>query len=158
MITGIDFSQLRDEVVRPALTLIGLWSPAAEELLLGTILQESQCGHWLRQLGGGPAVGLCQMELATHDDIWKTFLPGQPALAQKLTNMLLPNMGRTQQLAGNLYYAVAMARVLYHRLREPLPAAGDLEGQAAYYKAYYNTAGGAATIAEYVAKMRAVTA
>ncbi|HLN23837.1 MAG TPA: hypothetical protein VK558_07620 [Patescibacteria group bacterium] len=148
---GIDMTQLRDQVVRPALQAIGLWSAAAEELLLGTVLQESGGGHYLHQEGTGPAVGICQMEPATHDDIWANFLAHQPDLAQMMTRLTLPGVSRLQQLGGNLYYAVAMARVLYHRISAPLPAAGDLDGQAAYYKRYYNTAGGAASTAQYLA-------
>jgi len=151
---GIDIAQLRDQVVRPALQAIGLWSPAAEELLLGTVLQESGGGHFLHQLGSGPAVGICQMEPATHDDIWANFLAHQPALAEMVTRLTLPGLSRLQQLGGNLYYAVAMARLLYHRIPAPLPAAGDLNAQAAYYKRYYNTAGGAASTTQYVANWR----
>ena len=43
-------------VVRPSLDSIGLWSPAAERLLLGTALTESEL-TWLRQRGDGPARG-----------------------------------------------------------------------------------------------------
>ena len=58
-------------------------------------------------------------------------------------------------LSGNLLYACAMARLVYARHPDPLPAAGDLEAQAELYKRVYNTAGGAATTAEYVANYKA---
>ena len=51
-----------------------------------------------------------------------------------------------------------MARVKYYRCPAPLPAAGDLEAQAAYYKRWYNPPGGAATVAEYMANWRAAEA
>ncbi len=41
-------------VVRPSLDSIGLWSPAAERLLLCTAITESQL-TWLRQLCDGTA-------------------------------------------------------------------------------------------------------
>ena len=41
-------------VVRPSLDSIGLWSPAAQRLLLGTAIAESQL-TWLGQHGDGPA-------------------------------------------------------------------------------------------------------
>jgi hypothetical protein len=43
----------------------------------------------------------------------------------------------------NLAHATAMCRVHDRRAPEPLPPAGDLEAQAAYWKAHYNTAAGA---------------
>ena len=154
--SAIDMVQLRDLVIRPALTALDLWSPAAEELLMGTILQESQGGHWLRQTGGGPALGICQMEPVTHDDIWRNFLAYHPDLAIKVKGLMVRTVSDIEEMVGNLYYAVAMARVLYYRVAEPLPKAGDISAQAAYYKAHYNTAGGAASEAQYLVHWAAV--
>ncbi len=151
---GIDIRQLRDLVVRPTLDAIGLGGPAAEELMIGTILQESGGGHWLHQLGAGPAIGICQMEPATHDDIWRNFLHSRSDLAGKVQRLMVEaQVGEdgASEMAGNLYYAVAMARLVYARTPEPLPPAGDLAAQAAYYKRHYNTADGAATVAQYMA-------
>ncbi len=151
---GIDIRQLRDLVVRPALDAIGLGGPAAEELMIGTILQESAGGHWLHQVGRGPAIGICQMEPATHDDLWRNFLRSRPDLASKVQRLMVEaQVGEigASEMAGNLYYAVAMARLVYARAPEPLPPAGDLAAQAAYYKRHYNTADGAATVAQYMA-------
>ena len=154
---GIDINQLRSLIIRPALEAIGLGGPSAEELLIGTILQESNAGHWLHQTGAGPAIGICQMEPATHDDIWANYLDFRPALAGKVRGLMLnqgagAGIGKAEEMAGNLYYAVAMARIKYARVPDPLPPAGDVDAQAAYYKRWYNTAGGAASTAEYVSK------
>jgi hypothetical protein len=142
-------------VIFPALTAIGLYSPAAEELVLGTALQESGLLYLHQQ--GGPALGFFQMEPATHDDIWANFIEPDDILYQEM-NGLIARVGgltleqdRLNQLVGNAFYAAAMCRLLYRRVAEPLPAAGDLAGQAAYYKAHYNTPEGAATEAEYIA-------
>jgi hypothetical protein len=62
--------------IGPVLRQLGLDEyrmQAAEELLLGTALQESGL-IYRRQLNNGPALGLFQMEPATHDDIWADFL------------------------------------------------------------------------------------
>ena len=155
---GMDIQQLRDLVVGPALEIIGLGGTAAEELMIGTILQESGGGHWLHQLGSGPAIGICQMEPATHDDIWKNYLRFHSDLAAKLQNLTIAaHVGEmpASEMAGNLYYAVAMARLVYARVPEPLPPAGDLAAQATYYKQHHNTAGGAATTFQYVANWQA---
>ena len=48
-------SQIRSLVIRPALSKINLWSPSAEELVLGTAIVESGLTY-IRQWGDGPAV------------------------------------------------------------------------------------------------------
>lgn len=148
---GIDPRQFRALIIRPACAALSLGGDAAEELLLGTAIQESGCGQFLHQEGGGPALGVFQMEPEDHDDIWRNYLPGRPALSAAVKAMLPPGADRLGQLVSNLVYAAAMARIHYARVPEMLPASGDLKGQAAYYKAHYNTAGGAATPAEYIA-------
>ena len=65
----LDIPQFRANIIRPVLLVIGGESRAAENLILGTALQESNL-RYLRQLGDGPARGVYQMEPATHDDIW----------------------------------------------------------------------------------------
>jgi len=119
---------------------------AAHQLLLGTAIQESRL-LYLRQLGSGPALGLWQMEPATHDDIWANYLRYHPDLAAKveaLSCRLWP-IGATQ-MQGNLYYACAMARCLYFRVPDLLPAAGNVKGLVGYWKSHYNTPLGAGTV------------
>jgi len=155
---GIDPKHLRTYVIRPALEAIGLQSEAAEELLLGTALQESLGGVFLHQGNNGPAVGIFQMEPRTHDDLWANYLAYRPLLLAKMQSLLMPGMTKQDQLAGNLFYAAAMARVLYLRAPDPLPQAGDIAAQAAFYKRWYNSPGGAATTDAYLAKWNAIKA
>jgi len=137
-------------VIRPALAAIDLGGPAAEEILLGTALQESGLRN-VKQTGG-PALGYFQMEPNTHDDIWANFLAYKPDLADKIKSLLPDGESPLESdLISFPLYAAAMARVLYYRIKAPLPAQGDLDAQAAYYKQFYNTPGGAATVAEYTA-------
>lgn len=145
---GLDPQHFRTLIIRPVLTQLQLHSPAAENLLLGTALQESQL-KYLKQLGAGPALGALQMEPATHDDIWHNYLAYQPDLVSKLKSITRAiGPGNAAEMIGNLYYAVAMARVHYRRVAAPLPAAIDARGLAAYWKQYYNTPGGAGTVEE----------
>lgn len=151
---------LRVHVIRPMLTYlagagVNLGGAAAEELLLGTAAQESK----LRALdqvtsrddqAPGPALGLWQMEPATHADILKNFLAFKPELGARVESLLAPWPARDKQLISNLAYAAAMARIHYYRVREPLPAAGDVQAQAAYWKKYYNTSAGKGEPAHYV--------
>lgn len=148
---SIAITHLRTEVIRPCLRLLDLWSPTAEDLLVGTAVQESHCGSYLRQMGGGPALGIYQMEPATHDDIWAHFLAYRPRLATEVRRFLAPGVAAHEQLPWNLYYATAMARMHYLRRPERLPAYGDVRGYAAYWKAHYNTPLGKGTEAEFVA-------
>ena len=53
---------------------------------MGTITQESRATY-VKQLGNGPALGLAQMEPATHDDIWINFLKYKTALAEPVIRM-----------------------------------------------------------------------
>lgn len=144
----IDLVQFRDLIVIPALDVIGLNSASAVELLLGTAIQESDA-RYLKQIGGGPALGLFQMEPATYDDIWENYLMHRPDLAKRVS-ALTRYPSNPNELVGNLWFAAAMCRVHYRRVPEPLPDAGDVEGMAAYWKEHYNTHLGAGTEEEYV--------
>ncbi|HEY1503196.1 MAG TPA: hypothetical protein VGF92_02790, partial [Stellaceae bacterium] len=154
--SGIDPTQLRQRIIVPTLLMLGnaLGGTAAEEILLGIALQESSGGHWLAQING-PARGIWEMEKATHDDIWVNFLKFNSSLAVRVSELSVPVIDRVEQLAGNLYYACAMARIDLLRAPEPLPPAGDIAAQADYYKRHYNSARGKATVDEYLANWRA---
>lgn len=145
----LEISHLRELVIRPALEALHLYSEAAEELVLGTALQESGL-RYLKQLGDGPALGLWQMEPRTHDDIWLNFLSYEPGLAGRVRSLCATPI--SEALAGNLWYAAGMCRVHYFRVAEALPAAGDISAQAGYWKRWYNTPRGAGTVEEYLAK------
>jgi hypothetical protein len=138
-----------DEVITPALEALGLDGDlqAATELLLGTAMQESGL-VFRKQLGGGPARGLFQMEPATHDDIWANFLKFRAALAAKIRQFLAGREVDAEELIDNDRYAAAMARIQYYRM-------GQIAGMADYWKTYYNTAGGAGAPAQFVANWEA---
>ncbi len=137
-------------VVRPSLDSIGLWSPAAERLLHGTAITESGL-TWLAQKGGGPARGVYQIEPATHDDIWANYLAYRDGLAKRVAR-LAGEHPRLDQLAWNLGYATAIARLVYYRRPEPLPHADDLAGLARYWKAHFNTNLGAGTPEDFLTR------
>ncbi len=123
-------------------------SVAAEELLLGTALAETGL-EALVQEGGGPGLGLYQIEPATHDDVWANWLNSRPD-ARTLINMLRAGAwDRHAQLVTNLAYATAIARIIYCRSPKPLPAAGDTEAQAHYWVTEYNR-GGKGTVEHYL--------
>lgn len=133
-------------VIRPVLKDLNLWSAPAEQLLLGTACVESECGRWLAQQNDGPAMGIFQMEPATHWDnlIW---LDSQTPLKQKVRQWGMVG-ALHEDLAGNLCYAAAMARIKY--LRDPEPIPDYRAGQAQMWKRIYNTELGAGTVQKYL--------
>ncbi|HAT49009.1 MAG TPA: hypothetical protein DCS88_01570 [Alphaproteobacteria bacterium] len=144
---GLDPHQLREFVIRPSLQRLDLWSKAAEELIVGTGIQESGLRH-LHQIGSGPALGLWQMEPKTHTDIWENFLHFRTKLSLKVLGPYTkPDHTR---LVWDLAYSCSMCRIHYLRCPESLPPAGDIEGQANFWKKHYNTPLGAGTPGQYI--------
>lgn len=137
----IDPGQFRAIVIVPALQRLNLWSLVAQELLLGTALQESGLAHLAQH--GGPARGVFQVEPATHADVWATYLHYRPELLQAILALTAPWPDREAQLATNLIYEAAIARLIYRRAPEALPATPDPYAMGNYWKRWYNTAGGA---------------
>lgn len=149
----MDITQFRDYIVRPALQQINAWTPAAEQLVMGTAMTESHV-MFVQQVGRGPARGFFQMEPVTHDDIWERYLSRKPALLNNLKALIMRDMDLHDQLRGNLFYAAAMCRIFYLRFKEPLPEMNDWPGMARYWKRYYNTHLGAGTPQHFLQKSR----
>lgn len=155
----IDALQLRHEIIRPTLKHLDSvipYSMAAENLLMGTCAQESRMGQFLVQLDNGPAKGIFQMEPATHIDIWKNYLDysSRDEIADAITSLSGEAMTNDMLLTGNFYYATAMCRVHYCRVPMALPEEDNVEQLAHYYKLYYNTPEGKATVEEFIENYR----
>lgn len=155
---SIDLQQLREYVVIPTLSNLGMYSEAAEQLVMGTISQESE-GTFLKQIGGGPALGIIQMEPATHKDIWLNFLKYTDCLGGDIRELISAEADESYESRGypdelelmtNLKYAVAMCRVHYWRKPQSLPDANNINGLAEYWKEHYNTFKGAGTVRQFV--------
>ncbi|WP_417804068.1 hypothetical protein [Thalassospira lucentensis] len=163
----INPDQLRTLVVRPVLAALDLSAPdVAENLLMGTAAHESHLGDFIKQVGGGPAMGIYQMEPATLNDCYENYLnyPSRADLKAKVdaflaqspmtsgTNGAPAGPDKATQLATNLAYATAMCRIRYYRAPAAMPSdANDLDGLAAYWKQYYNTPLGAGTTQQFIA-------
>lgn len=143
---SIDAKQLKLFVIVPVLAQLGLYSDSAVNLLLGTCAQESQLGTYLKQING-PALGIYQIEPNTHDDIWDNYLKYRGDLGGKI---LAIDSRDTNNLITNLAYATAIARIIYLRAPDNIPAANDIAGLARFYKKYYNTPLGAATEEQFI--------
>lgn len=151
----------RQEVVRPTLQEMQMWSPAAEALLMGTAMQESRLEH-LVQLDGGPARSFYQIEPPTAADIVYRYLERRPDAEEKFerafrlvdshdidwSEVQLERIALA--LISDLRFATALARLRYRMVPAPLPEEDDVAGLARYWKQHYNTARGAGTEAEFI--------
>ena len=133
-------------IIRPTLKGLGLWSFDAERLILGTACAESACGRWAKQIGG-PGLGPYSNEPDTFNDTWENYLTYRPELAGKIKELSLNGGMVAEEMIGNWYFATAMCRVHYLRVKEKIP--DSLPGQARYWKQYYNTIKGKGTIEHY---------
>lgn len=150
------------EVVIPALQSIGQASPAAIELVLGTGLHESNAWLFTHQVGGGSALGMWQMERATFNFLFATYLSvaRRSDISMALRDMVIKTNNEFfspehHMLTYNHWLAAAMCRVHYLKVKEPLPERGDIHGQAVYWKKYYNTKYGKGNITQYIKSWQA---
>lgn len=147
---GLNVDHVRLMVVRPALNAIDLWTQAAENLVLGTFMKESELRS-LRQVPAGPALGLAQFESATHHSMWVHSIPGIQGMMLKLWRLLRvcditdDPWPSDEALVTNLLYAAAMCRLRYYIAPERLPLENDPMAMAQYWLKYYN-AGGKGTV------------
>lgn len=166
---GLSVVHLNLFVVRPALAQLngpdvpGFESDAAVELLLGTAAVESGF-RALDQITGandhsiGPAYGLWQIEPATLDDLYANYLRFRPSLQARLRALAADWPAPAMQLATNLAFAAAVARLIYYRSPVRLAQSGDVEGHARIWKQVYNTAKGKGRPEDFVTTYRRLVA
>ncbi len=154
--------QLHDYIIKPTLEYMGgnYDSKNARFLLLCTAAIESKCGHYIKQING-PALGIWQMEPATHDDIFANCDVLQDVdcgMSESKYNILqlspTYNMDEDfeavqSDLIDSPKYACAMARFKYSMDNEPLPDYNDFKAVYREYKRIYNTPLGASTYAKF---------
>jgi len=124
------------------------YSIQAENLILGTGAHESMGWTKRKQMGGGPALGLFQMEPNTFNDIVNNYLRYHPNIVEKIKQIAKTNVLSSVDLINNDKLAICMCRVHYLRVPEPIP--NDLSGWAKYWKKWYNTAKGRGTEQEFI--------
>jgi hypothetical protein len=151
----IDVKQFKEFIITPALSMLQKYSDDAVELLLFTCAAESNGGTYVHQVGG-PALGIYQMEPATHQDIWVNYIYGSGSLSS-IINLNFNVNGKIDagRMIYDLQYATIMARLHYSRFPEPLPDRNDVNAIFDYYKKYFNTPKGKATKAESIKKYKA---
>ena len=114
---GICATELRHYVVRPTLKHMGMWSQAAENLLLGTAARESGLGFHLK-MANTQALGIYQISPKMHRSIWDRFLAPKSDLSSLVRGLASQREFLSHphhELATNLAYATAIAWLVYWR-------------------------------------------
>ena len=139
----IEPSQLVSSIILPVVKELNLDRGRERDvvaLLLYTVKQESDCGRYIKQLGGGPACGPWQVEKRTYSDCIDNYLKyRRELLSCVLDASYCDRMPPAEGMIGNLYLNCAIARIVYRRCPAPIPKYDDLDGMWNIYKRFYNT-------------------
>ena len=137
------------KIIKLALQHLDLDSEDARSLIYKTGKAES--GYkTLQQYGGGPALGFFQMEPNTALDIWNNYVMYRPKYRDKLYALGFDEGALGFCLLSNIGLQAALCRLHYRRVPSALPKANNLEAQAKYWKAFYNTEKGKGTIEHFM--------
>lgn len=138
---GICATELRQWVIKPTLKRLGVYSKAAESLLLATAAQESGLGSHLKP-AGQRALGIYQIHSLAHRHIWDDHLAQHSDMASLVRGLASQHDFLSQphaELATNLSYATAIAWFMYARHKDfSLPKQGDVEALASLWKRFYH--------------------
>lgn len=156
----MDPRQLRDCIVRPTLVALGLpGGEVAERLVMGTAAHESGGFRYIRQVGGGPALSLWQIEPATAEDAWDRCGEARRNALENLGVGYPVRLEWEDVLPGNLYLGAALCRLIYYL--KPFTMSGRSsksatpEDLAAIWKRWWNTEEGAGHPEQFVQAYRA---
>ena len=131
--------QFKDLIIRVT-EAQDLCSEVSTNLILGTCAKESAFGTYLRQKGGGPALGIFQMEPDTERDIWVNYLYSGRAAKRKAIYEIsgVRSYNNARAMEWNIAYGICMCRLHYRRIAEPFPMADDIESLGWYWDTHYN--------------------
>jgi len=138
----INPAQLRDLITRVLKEIPHGYSEDAVELLMMIAAHESRLGTYIKQVGG-PALGIFQIEPATHGDVFDN---GDSCIHN--ASLLGYDLECSEMLEYDLRYQILMARQKLFMISEPIPS--GLIARARYCKYYWNTAHGKARETDYL--------
>ena len=148
--------QIKD-LIKRVMESMDLYSPEALDLVYKTGKVES--GYkYIRQIKG-PARGLFQCEPWVAVDICKNYLAYRKKLMQKVANATNVKLSYFIDpvekdwdfiLETNIAAQIAMCRLHYRRIPKRLPSSS--EGQAKYWKKYYNSMAGRGTVEDFLVR------
>ena len=167
----MDSTQIRDTIRRTLSYLDerGKYSgPSAVALVHRTAIVESLNFEYLKQKGAGPAKGFWQIELATAIDLLGRYLvrPSKARLRDEIKyatgiNLWYDDGGEVILAQGTIPYiphyletnialGIVLCRLRYWTQPGSGPIPHDIQGQAEYWKRWYNTPGGGGTVEHFV--------
>ena len=152
----MNVTQLREDLIKPVLNKLNMYSIDAENLLVGTCCAESLCGEYIKQING-PARGIFQMEVNTALDVFNNYIKRKQSYYSIIKSIMINQDDLSAEnieynLMYNLAFQVAMCRIHYYRVSEKIPS--TFEGYAYYWKKYYNTIYGKGTEKEFLEKWK----
>lgn len=143
--------QLYDNIIKPTHAYMGKSYMGKDSgfLSLCTAAIESNCGEYIKQVGG-PALSPWQIEPETEADIWINCdaMVNQPWFYTKIRNIMIDEFIDFSLMFSPMY-ACAMARLKYSMDPEPLPDHNNIRAVYDYYKRIYNTPAGASTFEKF---------
>lgn len=140
---SLDPKWVRLSLVDPTLHRINLYSLAATNLIMGTIAQESLMGKYTQQVDG-PALGICQIEPFTFNDI--VYRRGKYLYLAGYDCVTL----EAKEMETDHELSIIICRLKYLDAKEALPDADNILALAQYWKKYYNSPKGGGTAEEFV--------
>lgn len=149
----------------PALNAIPYRAEAVQQLVF-TVGAEVGGRDIRRQIAGyddkgqiihGPALSWWQIETDTANDCDMSWLRYRPTIRDAIYRHLSPGMSLVDGVYDDPLIAAMIARVVYRRRRGKFVAVDDYAGQAALWKAAYNTPAGKGTVWEAMERYRAWT-
>lgn len=130
----MDIRQFRELIIRPTLGALGLPHPErAEALLIATAAHESAGLRYIKQVGGGPALSVYQIEPATGSDVMDRWLPRQALSLRGIVEAVTEFRAGDDvkgRLLSDMRFATVVARLIYWRAPEILPPADDVPAMA----------------------------
>ncbi len=121
---------LREQVIRPTLKYLGVWSTASEEFLLGAAIGPPELGLFSLQRDG---LGIFHITSTQHRDIWDKYLAFNPDLASRVRGLASQRQFLSNpdgELQTNLSYCTAVAWLLHQRSSQLLPEPIPVQAQA----------------------------
>ena len=111
----ITAEHLREQVIRPTLEYLGVWTEALEATLLDNALNGRDRGLFQRSHTG---LGLFQISSAQHRDLWDRYLAFRPDLASRIRGLASQRAflsNPDSELQTNLGYSTAIAWLMHER-------------------------------------------
>lgn len=109
---------LREQIIRPTLEYLGVWSDHAEGELLAAALDDTEVGLFSRRQTG---MGLFHITPSQHRDLWDRYLAFKPDIASRVRGLASQRAflsNPDSELQTNLSYCTAIAWLLYQRAQK----------------------------------------